>query len=205
MVMSPAPCPRQVGREFVRQYYTLLNQTPLHLHRFYNHNSSFVHGGGGLAENGGEPEAVYGQQEIHQKIKTLNFRDCHAKIRQVDSHATVGNGVVVQVSGELSNNGGPMRRFMQTIVLAPQPQNPKHYYVHNDIFRYQDEVIEETSGSTGTGITKDQIREMKENAAVTVQEAAAKERASAPAPPVEMIKEPRSQGIDQSETSIEVT
>ena len=36
------------GREFVRQYYTLLNKAPLHL----------------------------GQQEIHQKIKQLNFRDC---------------------------------------------------------------------------------------------------------------------------------
>jgi len=41
----------------------------------------------------------------------------------------------LQVSGELSNNGEPMRRFMQTFVLAPQ--SPKKYYVHNDIFRYQ--------------------------------------------------------------------
>merc|ERR1719277_2883364 len=32
-----------------------------------------------------------------------------------------------------------MRRFMQTFVLAPQ--SPKKYYVHNDIFRYQDEVF----------------------------------------------------------------
>ena len=47
--------------------------------------------------------------------------------------------MVVQVSGELSNNGQPMRRFMQTCVLAPQ--SPKKYYVHNDIFRYQDEVF----------------------------------------------------------------
>lgn len=29
-----------------------------------------------------------------------------------------------------------MRRFTQTFVLAPQA--PKKYYVHNDIFRYQD-------------------------------------------------------------------
>ena len=36
-------------------------------------------------------------QEIHKKIMSLNFRDCHAKIRQVDSQATVGNAVVVQV------------------------------------------------------------------------------------------------------------
>jgi len=43
------------------------------------------------------------------------------------------------VTGELSNNGQQMRRFMQTFVLAPQ--SPKKYYVHNDIFRYQDEVF----------------------------------------------------------------
>ena len=55
----------------------ILSQAPLHLHRFYSHNSSFVHGG--LENN----EPVFGQQEIHQKIMTLNFRDCHAKIRQV--------------------------------------------------------------------------------------------------------------------------
>ena len=69
----------------------------------------------------------------------LNFRDCKAKIRQVDAHATLASGVVVQVLGELSNNHQPMRRFMQTFVLAPQ--SPKKYYVYNDIFRYQDEVF----------------------------------------------------------------
>lgn len=53
--------------------------------------------------------------------------------------ATLGNGVVVQVTGELSNAGHPMRRFTQTFVLAAQ--SPKKYYVHNDIFRYQDEII----------------------------------------------------------------
>lgn len=163
--MEP-PSPQCVGREFVRQYYTLLNQAPLHLHRFYSHNSSFVHGG---LENGKEAEAVYGQQDIHQKIMQLNFRDCHAKIRQVDSHETLANGVVVQVSGELSNNGEPMRRFMQTFVLAPQ--SPKKYYVHNDIFRYQDEVFDDPDTSTGTNTTEEQIREIKEmNAEVVKQQ-----------------------------------
>jgi hypothetical protein len=61
----------------------------------------------------------------------------------VDSHPTIGNGVVVQVTGELSNNGDPMRRFMQTFVLAPR--QPKKYYVQNDIFRYQDEVFDDGS------------------------------------------------------------
>jgi len=44
-----------------------------------------------------------------------------------------------QVTGELSNDMGPMRRFMQTFILARQ--SPKMFYVHNDIFRYQDEVF----------------------------------------------------------------
>jgi len=42
----------------------------------------------------------------------------------------------LQVIGELSNNGQPMRKFVQSFVLAPQ--SAKKYYVHIDIFRYQD-------------------------------------------------------------------
>ncbi|CAH1127119.1 unnamed protein product [Ceutorhynchus assimilis] len=137
MVMEAPPSPQSVGREFVRQYYTLLNNAPAHLHRFYNHQSSFIHGG--LDPNRGETIPVIGQKQIHQKIQQLNFRDCHAKITQVDSQSTLGGGVVVQVTGELSNAGQPMRRFTQTFVLASQ--SPKKYYVHNDIFRYQDEII----------------------------------------------------------------
>jgi hypothetical protein len=34
MVMEASPSPQCVGREFVRQYYTLLNKAPTHLHRF---------------------------------------------------------------------------------------------------------------------------------------------------------------------------
>ncbi|XP_074647061.1 ras GTPase-activating protein-binding protein 2-like [Tubulanus polymorphus] len=139
MVME-TPTPQCVGREFVRQYYTMLHEAPQYLHRFYSQNSSFVHGG--VEKPGEEQPPVMGQSEIHKKVMSLNFRDCHAKIRQVDSQATVGSAVVIQVTGELSNNGQPMRRFMQTFVLAPQ--SPKKYYVHNDIFRYQDEVFSDS-------------------------------------------------------------
>lgn len=134
MVMDATPSPQSVGREFVRQYYTLLNKAPDHLHRFYNNHSSFVHGG--LEPQNREAPLVVGQKQIYNKIQQLNFRDCHAKISQVDAQSTLGNGVVVQVTGELSNDGQPMRRFTQTFVLASQ--SPKKYYVHNDIFRYQD-------------------------------------------------------------------
>uniref|UniRef100_A0A671Q8W2 Ras GTPase-activating protein-binding protein 1-like n=1 Tax=Sinocyclocheilus anshuiensis TaxID=1608454 RepID=A0A671Q8W2_9TELE len=138
MVMEK-PSAQLVGREFVRQYYTLLNQAPDYLHRFYGKNSSYVHGG---LDNSGKPiEAVYGQSEIHKKVMALSFRDCHTKIRHVDAHATLNEGVVVQVLGELSNNMQPMRKFMQTFVLAPEGTVANKFYVHNDIFRYQDEVF----------------------------------------------------------------
>ncbi|XP_014251883.1 ras GTPase-activating protein-binding protein 1 [Cimex lectularius] len=139
MVTERPLSPQYIGREFVRQYYTLLNEAPSHLHRFYNNNSSFIHGG--LDSHNRETVAVIGQRNIHQRIKQLSFRDCHTKITQVDSQATLGDGVVVQVSGEISNDGLPMRRFNQTFVLAPQ--TPKKYYVHNDIFRYQDMLTDE--------------------------------------------------------------
>ncbi|XP_068622020.1 ras GTPase-activating protein-binding protein 2 [Battus philenor] len=146
MVMEASPSPQSVGREFVRQYYTLLNKAPAYLHRFYNNYSSFVHGG--LDAPNRETLPVVGQKQIHNRIQQLNFRDCHAKISQVDSQATLGNGVVVQVTGELSNGGAPMRRFTQTFVLAAQ--SPKKYYVHNDIFRYQDIVFSDEEGE-GSG------------------------------------------------------
>lgn len=108
---------------------------------FYSTDSTFIHGG--VDRQGSIERIAIGPEEIARRINELNLRDCHAKIRQVDSHPTIGNGVVVQVTGELSNNGHPMRRFMQTFVLAPR--QPKKYYVQNDIFRYQDEVFDDVS------------------------------------------------------------
>nr|XP_023023051.1 ras GTPase-activating protein-binding protein 1 [Leptinotarsa decemlineata] len=110
MVMEAPPSPQSVGREFVRQYYTLLNKAPTHLHRFYNHQSSFVHGG--LDPPNRETSPVIGQKQIHQKIQQLNFRDCHAKITQVDSQATLGN--------EIDKNDAST----QVMVEVPQPINP---------------------------------------------------------------------------------
>jgi len=157
MVMA-TPSPQQVGREFVRQYYTVLHEAPELLHRFYSSGSMFVHGG--VDRLGQSEEPVIGQLEIDKKIRLLNFKDCHTKIRQVDSQLTIGNGVVVQVTGELSNNGEAMRRFMQTFVLAPQ--SPKKFYVHNDIFRYQDEVYQDLSDTESEDAPQVQQVEVKQ-------------------------------------------
>lgn len=86
----------------------------------------------------------------------------------MDSHETLGNGVVIQVTGELSNNGQPMRRFMQTFVLAPQ--TPKRYYVRNDIFHYQDEVFcdDENDQETAAELDTEEAEENERESIVDV-------------------------------------
>lgn len=127
--------PQCIGQEFVRCYYTLLHENPNKLHRFYLDQSTFVHGD----QTDEAVECVSGQRAIHEKIMSLRFEDCRTKIKHVDSQPTLDQGVVVQVSGELSNAGNQPRRFMQTFVLGCQ--TARKYYLHNDIFRYQDEVF----------------------------------------------------------------
>ncbi|XP_026056111.1 ras GTPase-activating protein-binding protein 2-like isoform X1 [Carassius auratus] len=162
MVMEK-PSPLLVGREFVRQYYTLLNKAPDYLHRFYGRSSSYVHGG---QDSTGKPqEAVYGQAEIHKKVMSLQFSECHTKIRHVDAHATLGDGVVVQVMGELSNSGRPMRRFMQTFVLAPEGSALNKFYVHNDIFCYEEEVFGDSEAELGESEEEEDEEEQVETPA----------------------------------------
>ncbi|RXN00486.1 Ras GTPase-activating protein-binding protein 2 [Acipenser ruthenus] len=74
----------------------------------------------GVSNSISRVRSAKGPKEIHKKVMSLQFSECHTKIRHVDAHATLTDGVVVQVMGELSNNGQPMRKFMQTFVLAPE-------------------------------------------------------------------------------------
>lgn len=53
-------------------------------------------------------------------IVMQQFKDCYTQISHVDAHATLGDGIVVQVLGELSSDGQPMRKFFRTIVLAAE-------------------------------------------------------------------------------------
>ena len=51
-----------------------------------------------------------------------------------------------------------MRAFVQTFVLAPE--TPKKYYVHNDIFRYQDDdIVSESETNETSGKAKFSVYE----------------------------------------------
>lgn len=61
------------------------------------------------------------------------------KVSSVDSMSSANNGIIVQVLGEMSNQGTEARKFAQTFFLAEQPNG---YYVLNDIFRFLREDID---------------------------------------------------------------
>lgn len=81
----------------------------------------------------------------------------------VDSQASFDN-ILVSVIGEISNKSEPPRKFVQTFVLAEQPNG---YYVLNDIFRYladeDEEVIDEPSAQQPA--TQDNVPAAAEKAA----------------------------------------
>ena len=154
--------PQQIGKAFVVQYYRLLHEHPESLHRFYASSSTFMHD---------DPtKTVIGTEAIAKRIEQLSLKQRHVKIRQVDCHSTVGASVVVQVCGEISSSSvndsqasPTMKRFVQTFVLTPTDNAKQKYYVHNDIFRYQDIPLvspsmenadEKTLGSTASGNTE---------------------------------------------------
>lgn len=78
-------------------------------------------------------------QEIRKKIEELGFDDCKVLVTQVDSQVSAGNGILVQVLGEMCNRDAPLQKFSQTFFLAPQPNG---YYVLNDIFRFLKEEVD---------------------------------------------------------------
>lgn len=161
-----------IASSFVKQYYTLLNKAPHFIHNFYSAYSTFIHGAIEIG-NDHHTEPVTGREEIKRKIEDLKLNDCRAKIIQIDCLDSLAGGLVIQVVGELSNNGKPMRRFLQTFVLAPGPDDgrnqdgdnnqprtnrdvsnvPSHnqkFFVLNSIFRYQDDGREaEFEGDSG--------------------------------------------------------
>ncbi|KAH8103108.1 hypothetical protein BXZ70DRAFT_1006269 [Cristinia sonorae] len=137
---TTSPNPSEVGWQFVPQYYTFVNKQPNRLHCFYTKASTFIHG-----TEGEDGKPCLGQQEIHAKITSLGFQDCKVFIHSVDAQSSANGGIIIQVIGEMSNNGEPWKKFVQTFFLAEQPNG---YFVLNDIFRFlKEETVDDEQAS----------------------------------------------------------
>ena len=65
---EPKPSAANVGCEFVRQYYTMLNKDPRQVHRFYSKDSVFFHGGAGNLHS---HQPVVGQEVYNVLFRIL--------------------------------------------------------------------------------------------------------------------------------------
>jgi hypothetical protein len=135
----------QIGWYFVERYYNTLSKNPAMLYLLYNKRSQFVVGVEeekvqvciGLkvwwqALERIETTRNWFSKAINDRVKELNYQNCKVRVNNVDSQSSDVN-IVVQVLGEMSNDSQPHRKFVQTFVLAPQPQG---YFLLNDILRF---------------------------------------------------------------------
>jgi len=148
---STGPTPSLVGKSFVKRYYTLLNNDPLSLHRFYNDHSIVTHG-----EQISVPERdipVFGIEHIKERLKEHCFDDCRVKLSFVDCQKSVEGGILLQVHGQMINRERKPRRFTQTFFLAVQKDG---FYVHNDILRFLD-PLEELNESVAASLQDEPV------------------------------------------------
>ncbi|KAF9947574.1 hypothetical protein BGZ72_010462 [Mortierella alpina] len=157
---SPAD---SVGSQFAHEYYTFLSKEPSRLHLFYNKNSA-----------------------IREKVVQLDFKDCKVLVQNIDSQTSLNGGIVIQVLGQMSNRGGIAQQFVQTFFLAEQP---KGYYVLNDIFRFlKDDTVEDYEQEVAEEINTDHSAEKP----ATIQEGTTSETTlveavSAPEPTIAQV------------------
>lgn len=181
----------EVGWYFVEQYYTTLSKSPERLYLFYNKRSQYV--------SGVEEEKVnvcLGQKAINERIKALDFKDTKVRVTNVDSQGSDAN-IVIQVIGEISNQGQPHKRFCQTFVLAEQTNG---YFVLNDIFRYLTEEPEEDEDAQEP-VAADGLEEPAPTAAVPQDEA---EQATTSAEDLNKVDDKLAEVAQQESTTEEV-
>lgn len=92
-------------------------------------------------------------------IQELNYKDCRARIHKTTSVYGGNDSLVLQVCGELSVNGEPFNKFVQSFVLYQQ--TAMKYYVQTDIFQWIEQSFGEslsTPANNGLASNKSPIK-----------------------------------------------
>ncbi|KAL8545043.1 hypothetical protein ACS0TY_005301 [Phlomoides rotata] len=141
-------CSSTVAKEFVKQYYFILENCPEKLHKFYKEPSLLswpgVDGILGL---------VTSLDEINEEIMSSEYRHCLVEVKTTNSQITVDGGIIVVVTGCLSGTDNVKKNFSQTFFLAKQE---KGFYILNDILRFLDVCETTTNISSASNVENDQ-------------------------------------------------
>ncbi|XP_044487965.1 nuclear transport factor 2-like isoform X2 [Mangifera indica] len=167
---SSALSPEVVGNAFVEQYYSILCQSPDHVHRFY-HESSML----SRPDSSGAMTLVTTIKDINDKILSMEYQKFKVQIFSADAQASYNDGLIVLVTGCLLGKDNLGRKFTQSFFLAPQD---KGYFVLNDVFRYVDEM--EDKGES-KGVVNNKADEIAPRAPLAAAPAVFAEPTHAPA------------------------
>ncbi|XP_017222779.1 nuclear transport factor 2 [Daucus carota subsp. sativus] len=116
----------QVGYCFVQQYYQVLQGQFDYVHKFYNDASTIIR----ISED--STHTASGILQINKLIMLLDFTGI--EIKAINSLESWSGGVLVVVSGSAKSlKFRGRRKFMQTLLLAPQEEG---YFILNDIFHF---------------------------------------------------------------------
>lgn len=137
-----SPSVDSIGASFVSQYYNCLIKDPSKLHKYYKSESRFSY-----VNAHGQSFTAHGQDAIKKCLADLQLSECKARVCGVECQDSLNGSVIIVVEGFLSNKGSPMKRFIQTFLLAAQTMG---YYVLNDIFRY---ILEDTESKADESVS----------------------------------------------------
>ncbi|PHJ17732.1 nuclear transport factor 2 domain-containing protein [Cystoisospora suis] len=141
--------PLEVAHSFVYQYYCMLHDTPVDLHRFYDYDSQVIR----TTDREGASNAgrysdirVMGQHEIYGAYERGRFEKTTCRVRVIDAQENKDGGMLILVAGRLKHADEPREReFCQTVFLARQKPPRTGWYVTNEIFCYLDAAVEEVA------------------------------------------------------------
>ncbi|KAK6133951.1 hypothetical protein DH2020_032309 [Rehmannia glutinosa] len=126
--MAVKMLPQVVADAFVKQYYMILNKCPENAHKFYGESSLL-----GWPGPDGVVTPVTTLSGISDKILSSDYKDCSVEVKTVDAQESQDGGVIVVVTGSLTEKDDVKKNFLQTFFLAKQE---KGFFVLNDILRF---------------------------------------------------------------------
>eukprot|EP00756_Hemistasia_phaeocysticola_P030496 Hpha_TRINITY_DN16294_c2_g2::TRINITY_DN16294_c2_g2_i2::g.12335::m.12335 len=118
----------EVGKAFVKEYYSRYSRRPLDLIDMYSKESHFCH-----CDIGASPGFIRGLEKIKLELESLGgVGERKFKLLTVDCMPSLADSIVVLNTGVMLTREA-YRDFAHTFVLAPTPGSG--WYVHNDFMR----------------------------------------------------------------------
>lgn len=123
---------KQIGNNFVCDYYSTLSKFPHNLSKYYKNNSIFVH-----SVSATDTQSVVGQKDIHDCIVKLDYKGCSTNIISVNTQK-INKYIVISVIGKLTKHNDIQNKFSQTIVLDRNDDDHDEYVIKNNMVYFFD-------------------------------------------------------------------